>query len=258
MAKGFKKGAGGANPLNLKVVGGTTAPENPRENTIWVQTDIPISSWAFSATQPDAPAEGMAWILTDTAGTVSMNTLKKNALNVYPVAAKQYVGGTWVDKPGSNFQDGVWKDWYTYLFKDGDECTDLTGGWISVAASESSYNTVAPTKSNSNGILKATITNGGNYRHGLLATSKKIDLAPYSKLHFDIKEADGYENYVGVHTWSGATYTRYAYAEANSAKGKVVIDVSSLNGSYNIALDLGTIAAKTNTHIGISEAYLEV
>lgn len=51
MAKGFKHGAGGI-PLNFKVVGGTSAPSNPKQNTIWVNTGNEITAWAFSANEP--------------------------------------------------------------------------------------------------------------------------------------------------------------------------------------------------------------
>ena len=44
-------GGGGAS-LNFKVVGGTSTPSSPKENTIWVNTDAEISSWAFSAEEP--------------------------------------------------------------------------------------------------------------------------------------------------------------------------------------------------------------
>lgn len=42
---------GGAG-LNFKVVGGTTQPSSPKENTIWVNTDTPITSWDFSSEAP--------------------------------------------------------------------------------------------------------------------------------------------------------------------------------------------------------------
>ena len=51
MAKGFKHGAGGAR-LNFRVVGGTTAPDNPNENTIWVNTDVKITGWYFDVIDP--------------------------------------------------------------------------------------------------------------------------------------------------------------------------------------------------------------
>lgn len=53
MAKGFKHGAGGGASLNFKVVGGTTEPVSPKENTIWVNTDQKITSWHFGAEEPN-------------------------------------------------------------------------------------------------------------------------------------------------------------------------------------------------------------
>lgn len=53
MAKGFKMGGGGGAPLNFKVVGGTSAPSNPKENTIWVNTDSAITGWHFGAEEPN-------------------------------------------------------------------------------------------------------------------------------------------------------------------------------------------------------------
>ena len=44
-------GSSGA-ALNFKVVGGTSAPANPSENTIWVNTDTPFNAWEFSAENP--------------------------------------------------------------------------------------------------------------------------------------------------------------------------------------------------------------
>lgn len=40
---------GGSNGLALRVIGSPTQPSNPREPTIWVQTNTPISAWEISA-----------------------------------------------------------------------------------------------------------------------------------------------------------------------------------------------------------------
>lgn len=39
-------------PLNLRLLGGTSAPAAAKENTLWVNTGTAISSWDFSAEQP--------------------------------------------------------------------------------------------------------------------------------------------------------------------------------------------------------------
>lgn len=56
-------GSGGA-ALNFEVVGGKTQPANPKENTIWVDTEVPIPGYRFCA---DAPFAGS---IVEAAGTV--------------------------------------------------------------------------------------------------------------------------------------------------------------------------------------------
>ena len=82
-------GGCGSGGLNFKVVGGTSQPTNPKENTIWVNTSTTITGYVFSAAEPAAPEEGMVWITTGTSSTVEFNALKKNGIQVYPISAKQ-------------------------------------------------------------------------------------------------------------------------------------------------------------------------
>ena len=116
--------------LNFTVVGGTTKPTNPVNNTVWINTSTAISSWVFSSTTPSSPAEGMVWFLTGTASNVEFNALNKNDIRVYPLTTKQYVSGAWVDKIVASYKNGAWISWWDgYLYKNGDECTNFTGGW---------------------------------------------------------------------------------------------------------------------------------
>ncbi len=50
----FNMSSGGniSGSLDFEVVGGTTKPVNPKENTIWVNTDAEITKWVFSSTKP--------------------------------------------------------------------------------------------------------------------------------------------------------------------------------------------------------------
>lgn len=128
MAKGFKAGAGGGgNPLNFKVVC-NPQPESAKENTIWLNTDVPIGAWYFSATQPENLNEGDVWFPTGTSSPVEFNSLKKNGIQVYPLSAKQYAGGAWVDVPAMAYQNGAWVDIKMYLFSKGVVNSLLTGG----------------------------------------------------------------------------------------------------------------------------------
>lgn len=99
---------GGASVFNFKVIGGTSRPNNPKENAFWVSTDVPITSWQFSGTEPAAPAEGLVWLATGKASTAAFNALKKNAVMVYPLYAKQFVSGQWVGKEVQVYQGGQW------------------------------------------------------------------------------------------------------------------------------------------------------
>lgn len=44
--------SGGGVGLNFKVVGGTTQPSNPSENTIWINTETEIPQWAIASENP--------------------------------------------------------------------------------------------------------------------------------------------------------------------------------------------------------------
>lgn len=110
MAKGFKHGAGGGGAsLNFKVVG-NPQPENPKENTIWVNTDVEITDWIFSASEPENPTEGMVWFSTATSSYVEFNALKKNGITVYPLYTMQYVNGAWIEVTAKLWQNSEWVD----------------------------------------------------------------------------------------------------------------------------------------------------
>jgi hypothetical protein len=110
MGKGFKSGAGGGNPLNFKVIDGTTEPANPKKNWIWVNTDKKITGHYFSATQPENMAEGEVWFLIGNSTAASFNALKKNCIQVCPVSAKQYINGVLMTVPAKIYSDDGWKD----------------------------------------------------------------------------------------------------------------------------------------------------
>lgn len=112
----FLSGGSGGTELNFEVVGGTTIPENPKENTIWVNTPDEVASWIFSATEPEIPEPGMVWFPTKLSAPVVFNVLEKNGIFVYLAQAKQYANDTWNDWPIKIYQNGEWND----LFLDGD------------------------------------------------------------------------------------------------------------------------------------------
>lgn len=331
--------------LNFKVVGGTTEPTSSSENTIWVNTDVEITSWVFSATEPgssdvmalsiisgspwylSAPqslsagdvlnfeipenvshtyeainiadpttgdeyfvrnsdgsacnawvkgtkvsvvlsndtnklngyggnaktayirnygsygiTEGMVWIATGTTSTVEFNALKKNGIVVYPLSAKQYVSGAWVDKAAKSYQNGAWVDWWNgELYDAGNEYETFTGGWTATALSS----TTQVTKD----ITSMTIKT--DYGDDALHCSNKMDLTDFSKLVVTGKSfrnnssAQRKAGNTKICIWSaiGSSLTngRVAYADypAEDYDGEFELDVSSLTGEYYVGVFAG-------------------
>ncbi|MEG1859745.1 MAG: hypothetical protein RR193_05310, partial [Christensenellaceae bacterium] len=116
--------SGGA-ALNFKIVGGTTQPTNPSENTIWANTSIAIGDWQFMATQPTMRSDGTAlqegdlYINIVLSGGKELNVLKKNAITIYPFICFQYNNGAFIKKGIQIFKDNCWKEFVLEVFKNG-------------------------------------------------------------------------------------------------------------------------------------------
>ena len=144
--------------LNFKVVGGTVEPANPKENTIWVNTDVPVNGWVFRADPPSSPVEGMVWIATGMSSAGQFNALKKNGIILYPLAASQYVGGAWVSLVAQSYQGGAWNAWI-------------------VRVSYSQAAGVASSQSTTGSKFTFATTYGGTY--GGLSSIEKYPLMPF-------------------------------------------------------------------------------
>lgn len=136
MAKGFKHGGGGGSNLNFNVVAYATADElnaaAPKDNTIGVITQSKITGWVFDSVEPEALEEGELWFATTEISEAPFNALKKNAIMVYVTTAKHFIGGALTDVTAKLRKNGEWVgfDPKLWLFKSGDECLDVTGGWV--------------------------------------------------------------------------------------------------------------------------------
>lgn len=238
----FNMTGGSGASLNFKVVG-NPQPENPKANTIWVDTDVEITGWDFSTTQPTSPVSGMVWITTGVFSTAPFNALKKNNITIYPLHAKQYIDNNWVTKTVKSYQNDEWVDWWNgELYANGDEYVNITGGWYGIDTGLSTSN-VNITKIASG--LKLHLTTN-NRKVGMMVTRKPIDLTDYNIITFtgyifkststtqSGKEAYGY--LMVYSDISGGTLNQVARADISNG-GKpttVTLDVSSLRGFYNI------------------------
>ena len=105
---------GGNGGLNFKVVGGTTQPTNPSENTIWVNTDVAIGEWQMVYNEPTTRGSGSdlvagdIWITNDNFGDISFNPLRKNNIDASIHTIKQWNGASWEGKEAYIFQSSEW------------------------------------------------------------------------------------------------------------------------------------------------------
>lgn len=223
----------GGNPLNFKVVGGTSKPGNPKENTIWINTDTEITSWIFSTTQP-AGEEGMVWFSTGAGSSSEFNALKKNNITVNPMQVKQYIDGAWVKKEGFLYQNGTWIG----LLNDK---TIFANGAFASGFSAQGHESVSVSVSN-NRVGWSGYT--GCVGMDILPA---VNLTPYKTLKINM-DCMMYPNNDGVGYWVsfGVSKSRYwaekgsdmaakQYHEVKSmSRGNYTVDISSLSGEYYI------------------------
>lgn len=221
--------------LNFEVVGGTSQPSNPKENTIWVNTSTTITSWVFSAIQPASPVAGMVWIDIGESSDIAFNALKTNTIQIYPISAKQYIGSTWTDVTAKSYQNGAWVQWITelYLFNNGDKCTAVTGGWTTKKDTSISVN-----------VGSSAITfsySSGSGRSAAAYTTNKIDISKYTKMVVtgNMTAPDASEEGKGfvfglTSSRSENPPTDWVCAKVHDSKGtfELTLDISNANGSY--------------------------
>ncbi len=255
---------GGGAGLKLKVVGGTAAPANPRENTVWVDTDTGIEGWAFSSAQPESPKEGMLWFKTTERSSAAMNIDKKNTVMLYPGGCSQYIGGAWVSKDAQSYLNGKWVDWRTYFYNKGDECTDLTGGWLAMGnlANSSGQGTAITPSITKNADSMLISFKGSQYGVGHVYTQNRIDLTEFKTITIEGESACTNTNPTIVAIEEEPKQGKYvpSVASADIPKTgafKIALDVSGLSGLHFIAVKFYNTASATST-LTMTEYYGEV
>lgn len=232
--------SGGAG-LNLKVVGGTSAPSSPKENTIWVNTATAINGYAFSATAPTSPVAGMVWFSVGADSTAPMNIDKKNTVMLYPVACKQYVGGAWVRKIAQTYLNGAWADWMLVIWDNGDNET-ATGGWTSQYFNSSgSADYSSGNVSVLNGTVTLTTNNSGSIGGQSYTTIDAIDITPYKTMKIYI--TDGVDNGYGYTSTAffGVTTARTGTAQWTEKKAGTSIVPSTAKAQTFVTVDVTNV-----------------
>lgn len=240
------------NPLNFEIVGGTSQPSNPKENTIWVNTSTDIPSWVFSATEPETPVEGMVWFYVNLVSNVAFNALKENGLQVYPLSAKQYVRGDWEAVSSKTYQEEKWSEWAIYLHNLGDPCTSITGGWTNTAVDITGAAGSAKDLSVTTGTDNVTLTQTNPGCGGLYSTVNKIPTKGYTTLKFSGTIYNPASNQIKFAVMSSKessgvvaskTYVNLGSTEIE-LKDETVLTLPSDGGDYYIGIGIGSTDGK--------------
>lgn len=160
---------------------------------------------------------------------------------------------------------------HNYLYYRGDRCTEVTGGWGTrgwTYASGSQYHAQSLSVTYNSSSVKLVQSVGANtYVHlytGVWETLNNISLSGVSKIRFRIASASvSGGTYPSLHmavssrasTYCGSSFYASASISSSSASKDYYIDVSSLNSSYDILVELGIAQGGTIT-VNVSEIEL--
>lgn len=163
----------------LKVVGGTTQPVNPRENTVWVNTDAENPPYIVSYSAPITPKEGLVWICI---GQHKHNiSVPMHRGSIPLMHAQIYTNGAWKYCTMHVFQGEEWLEAFT------DWCQIASEGGIQTIRDSGTGEASFRRKSSSQDIsILATTENTkvsvtGQVRYNVIVP---IDLSPYAALTY--------------------------------------------------------------------------
>lgn len=245
MGQCFLYGNGGGG-LRLRTFGGTSAPSNPRDNDIWIKTDIAIAAWELSdKTFPswEMPS-GFVYIKGDFAGSYDYRETTGLALDVpgnhdgiiYAGLTNcvQYDGSAWASKDAYVYHDGWHQFSYTWngeLFDNGNQYTTITGGWTlsKFSVTDGAFDTGLTSQTSGNDVMACSVN--------------KVDVTRFSTLHISC-----YSNYsnsggrgtarFGLCSTNGLSNGDFAaYRDIDTGSSTITeysVDVSSITGSYYV------------------------
>lgn len=220
---GMTNATGGKDRLRYRVYGGTTPPESPREYDFYIKTTTPITAFELNSWTNAQPTwfvgNGHVYIVSEVWNTDSINLVKDGngiSLPFLPKWCWQQINGQWYQME-AYFYRGGWvkfsdyKDtppWSGTLFYNGDQYTDITGGWT--GADSYSPN------------LRATLYSGTI----TISTASAVDLSGFSTLKF-MGSGNGAN--------SGGTYSAKCKIVNESGVEVASVDFQS-NGTYAVSV----------------------
>ena len=224
------QGITGGVELNFEVVGGTSSPNSPKANTIWVNTSTTISKWAFSSEQPSSPSEGMVWIKVGEGSEYAFNALKENSIQLCPLAVYQYASGSWVERSTKIYQGSKWVDLLMtiIIFDNGDQGS--SGGFYKIGSGSLNVSDTI--------VVNSPNQSGETY----FFTNNTVNLTPFSKITFIFKvqyfwDSGELNAFMGVSKDRNGLEKSVGLREGVDGENEQetkILDVSTLSGDYYI------------------------
>lgn len=254
-------GTGDLVELNFEVIAYESElllPAIARENTIAVITDVPISSYSIAGAEPSDPKDGMVWLQSSASSLVELRVTKNNSIVIFVAGGKQYINGVWEPVTVKVFQNGAWSVFEMILYDAGDLCSEITGGYQTVATGYGLGAGAVPntvTYGASSVIIKSQYDTS-NGAGGIWITKKKIDVTPYKSLKMTGTLKAGSISghaYAGVaglclltsasasipwNTVVAASNSAYSENGAETTLNNPTVDVSALKGEFYIGIGL--------------------
>ena len=217
--------------LNFTIVNGTTQPENPVENTIWVNTTNTITKTEINSQEPESPIDGMLWLQSCQSGLVDLTMGSgDNVAIVYIQDSYMYTNGAWQTVESKVYQDGEWKTYVLRVYWYGDQNVDLTGGWVTTS------NLNATIEYQNSQIYIYARSSGSYSKTFSVKTSQPIDVTNYNTLKINqdwMPQKSGYaDGTFGLFTNQSDDY-EHAVASVRATEAYIV-DISGITGSYYI------------------------
>lgn len=249
-----KTNGGGKDRLRPTIYGGTTRPSNPKNGDFYLYTGTAISGTELNGFMSGFPTwtmpEGFVYI--GSGGTysdssyVNLINVRNGVHNFCPCCCYQVEGGKWYRKDAFVYRNGAWlkfstfaQQWDGTLFYNGNQYTDITGGWVGNGISSTTVGTN----------LSLIVANTSPY----LTTQNAIDLSGYTKLHMIADGNAGQYSYFGISSNVPSNARPNYIASATFSGGENVLDVSAINSGH---ISIGATASWGVT-INISKVWLE-
>ena len=249
-----KTNGGGKDRLRPTIYGGTTRPSNPKNGDFYLYTGTAISGTELNGFMSGFPTwtmpEGFVYI--GSGGTysdssyVNLINVRNGIHNFCPCCCYQVEGGKWYRKDAFVYRNGAWlkfstfaQQWDGTLFYNGNQYTDITGGWVGNGISSTTVGTN----------LSLIVANTSPY----LTTQNAIDLSGYTKLHMIADGNAGQYSYFGISSNVPSNARPNYIASATFSGGENVLDVSAINSGH---ISIGATASWGVT-INISKVWLE-